>query len=184
MLILFLGAQNDIFVNSVPRPLLLVNGTVDPKEPSATRLVKGERYPQRPLRFARDLVIDPFPATSNPPTSTSTNNKFSATTGASTSITPSCFQEPGTPVYPVATPAPPMGKPDKLVVAHVIVGNTYPYTKEDWLRDIKLAWSKGIDAFALNYGSDTWQPSRIADAYDAAMDSGTGFKMFLSPDLT
>jgi glucan endo-1,3-alpha-glucosidase len=59
-----------------------------------------------------------------------------------------------------------------------------PYTRDDWVRDIQLASSKGIDAFALNYGSDLWEGARIADAYQAALDSDTGFKLFLSPDFT
>ncbi|KAI9069016.1 glycoside hydrolase family 71 protein [Trametes sanguinea] len=34
--------------------------------------------------------------------------------------------------------------------------------------DITLAASKGIDAFALNVGSDNWEPSQVANAYAAA----------------
>lgn len=43
---------------------------------------------------------------------------------------------------------------------------------------MKLAASYGIDAFALNVGSDSWQPARVADAYTAA--AATGFKLFMS----
>ena len=75
------------------------------------------------------------------------------------------------------------GQP-KLVIAHHMVGNTYPYTKSDWANDIALASSAGIDAFALNVGSDPWQPDRVKDAYDAAAESGTEFKMFMSFDMT
>ena len=75
------------------------------------------------------------------------------------------------------------GQP-KLVIAHHMVGNTYPYTKSDWANDIALASSAGIDAFALNVGSDPWQPDRVKDAYDAAAECGTGFKMFMSFDMT
>ena len=52
----------------------------------------------------------------------------------------------------------------KYVIAHHMVGNTYPYTVSDWSNDIALAYSKGIDAFALNVGSDSWQKARVADA--------------------
>jgi glucan endo-1,3-alpha-glucosidase len=52
----------------------------------------------------------------------------------------------------------------KYVVAHFMVGNTYPYTVDNWASDIALAYSAGIDAFALNVGSDEWQPQRVADA--------------------
>lgn len=65
-----------------------------------------------------------------------------------------------------------------------MVGNTYPYQVSDWTNDINKAYSYGIDGFALNMGSDYWQPLRIADAYSAAQASGTGFKLFLSLDMT
>jgi glucan endo-1,3-alpha-glucosidase len=54
----------------------------------------------------------------------------------------------------------------------------------NWLSDIQLASSKGIDGFALNLGSDVWEADRVADAYAAAVASGTGFKMFFSFDMT
>jgi glucan endo-1,3-alpha-glucosidase len=45
-----------------------------------------------------------------------------------------------------------------------MVGNTFPYTLDDWKEDIALAHASGIDGFALNTGSDSWEPARIADA--------------------
>jgi glucan endo-1,3-alpha-glucosidase len=45
-----------------------------------------------------------------------------------------------------------------------MVGNTYPYTVENWKSDISLAHTHGIDGFALNVGRDEWQPSRVKDA--------------------
>jgi glucan endo-1,3-alpha-glucosidase len=65
----------------------------------------------------------------------------------------------------------------KYVWAHHIVGNTYPYTKDTWMADIRLASANGIDGFMLNIGTDSWQPARVADAYTAAANSGTGFKV-------
>ncbi|KAG6890649.1 hypothetical protein C0995_006625 [Termitomyces sp. Mi166 len=44
-----------------------------------------------------------------------------------------------------------------------MVGNTYPYTLEDWSDDIILAHGSGIDGFALNMGRDEWQPDRVSD---------------------
>ncbi|GAW00959.1 glycoside hydrolase family 71 protein [Lentinula edodes] len=64
-----------------------------------------------------------------------------------------------------------------------MVGNTFPYTSQDWLNDVKLAHSSGIDGFALNMGIDDWQPARVADAYAAAQTSSLDFKMFLSLDI-
>jgi glucan endo-1,3-alpha-glucosidase len=52
----------------------------------------------------------------------------------------------------------------KYVVAHHMVGNTFPYTPQDWADDIALAHASGIDGFALNMGTDNWQPARVADA--------------------
>ncbi|KAL6305085.1 glycoside hydrolase family 71 protein [Sparassis latifolia] len=72
----------------------------------------------------------------------------------------------------------------KLVVAHFMVGNAYPYTVEDWLDDIRLASSHGIDGFALNFGRDEWEKSRVADCYHAALQSGVPFKLFPSFDMT
>jgi glucan endo-1,3-alpha-glucosidase len=40
------------------------------------------------------------------------------------------------------------------------------------------------DALALNIGSDHWQPNQVQNAYNAAQQLGTGFKLFLSLDFT
>ncbi|KAG8831973.1 hypothetical protein FRC17_002259 [Serendipita sp. 399] len=72
----------------------------------------------------------------------------------------------------------------KFVVAHHIVGNTYPYTQADWKVDIQLASARSIDGIALNVGRDSWQAARVADAYAAAKSLGTSFKMFLSLDMS
>ena len=53
----------------------------------------------------------------------------------------------------------------KYVFAHHIVGNTFPYTQATWTTDINLAKGAGIDGFALNVGSEDWEPARVADAY-------------------
>jgi glucan endo-1,3-alpha-glucosidase len=84
---------------------------------------------------------------------------------------------------PVATNVP-SSSSDHVVWAHHMVGNTYPYSQSSWLSDVNTASSAGIDGFALNMGSDYWQPDRIADAYSAAQSSGTNFKLFLSLDMT
>ncbi|KAG8896352.1 hypothetical protein FRC00_006084, partial [Tulasnella sp. 408] len=47
-----------------------------------------------------------------------------------------------------------------------------------------MASAQGIDAFALNFGYDSWQAGQMDSAYDAAASSGTGFKMLLSFDFT
>ncbi|CAL1709944.1 unnamed protein product [Somion occarium] len=72
---------------------------------------------------------------------------------------------------------------DKLVFAHFMVGFTLSYGVADWERNIDIAKSKGIDAFALNFGTDSWQSGQISNAYTAASNSGN-FKVFLSFDMT
>ncbi|KAG8958693.1 hypothetical protein FRC03_008903 [Tulasnella sp. 419] len=73
----------------------------------------------------------------------------------------------------------------KLVVAHFMVGNAYSFTKDTWKYEMGLALEQGIDAFALNLGSDWWQEPRIQDAYDVARDQlQSKFKLFFSFDIT
>ncbi|ORY25195.1 glycosyl hydrolase family 71-domain-containing protein [Naematelia encephala] len=78
----------------------------------------------------------------------------------------------------------PSSSSDHQVWAHHMVGNTYPYAESDWESDIQAAQSYGIDGFALNIGSESWQVDRAADAYSAAAALGTGFKLFISLDMT
>ncbi|KAF8237471.1 glycoside hydrolase family 71 protein [Tricholoma matsutake] len=73
----------------------------------------------------------------------------------------------------------------KLAVAHFMVGNTYKdFAYGDWLTNIALAASRGIDAFALNVGQELWQRDRAADAFAAAENFGPNFKLFMSFDMT
>lgn len=53
----------------------------------------------------------------------------------------------------------------KNVFAHFIVGFTDTYTTADWTEDITQAHAAGIDGFALNVGSNDWQPAQVAAAY-------------------
>ncbi|KAJ6617520.1 glycoside hydrolase [Mycena sp. CBHHK59/15] len=72
------------------------------------------------------------------------------------------------------------------MVAHFLVGNAYQYTTSDWERNIRLAASKGIDAFALNVGSDEWQVTQVAQAFTASntcADDGFNFNLFVSFDM-
>lgn len=76
------------------------------------------------------------------------------------------------------------GSDDKVVASHFMIGNAYPYTSDTWLQDIKLAHDNGIDAFALNVGTNDWESDQVDKAYQAAKDSGTDFKLFMSFDMT
>ncbi|KAK7063376.1 glycosyl hydrolase family 71-domain-containing protein [Favolaschia claudopus] len=69
----------------------------------------------------------------------------------------------------------------KLVFAHFMVGIVDGYTQADWANDIALASATGIDAFALNIGTDTWTDPQLALAYAAARN--TNFKLFISFDF-
>ncbi|KAG8953476.1 hypothetical protein FRC04_002318 [Tulasnella sp. 424] len=102
---------------------------------------------------------------------TTTTTKSSATTTSPASSNGSWYRTNGS-------------NSGKLVIAHVIFGNTYSYTPQQWIDEIKMASAQGIDGFALNFGYDYWQSSQMQSAYDAATASGTGFKMFFSLDMS
>ncbi|KZT73782.1 glycoside hydrolase family 71 protein [Daedalea quercina L-15889] len=72
----------------------------------------------------------------------------------------------------------------KLVVAHHIIGYTSPYAVSDWESDIQLAYNSGLDGFALNVGSDSWESGQVANAYQAAENLGLDFKLFVSLDMS
>ncbi|KAJ7675798.1 glycoside hydrolase [Mycena polygramma] len=72
----------------------------------------------------------------------------------------------------------------KLVVAHFMVGNTFPYTLQDWTDDINLATASGLDGFALNVGPDDFQTTQTANAFQAAETLGSNFKLFFSLDMS
>ncbi|KAI0044393.1 glycoside hydrolase family 71 protein [Auriscalpium vulgare] len=122
-----------------------------------------------------------IPASSLPATSSSA----ASTTVAADPTTASASSSSPLPSASSEAPPPPStdGNP-KYVVAHHMVGNTFPYTIDNWASDIALANANGIDGFALNIGSDSWQPARVADAYQAALQSGLAFKLFISFDMS
>lgn len=117
------GAQDDIFVTTI------ATGGTNYDEPSVHQtelatvspIEQNEDRPRRPLRFARDLVI--FPDHEHDPSPTPTSS--AVVSESPTSTLSSTSSETGIPMYPVATPPPPSSKSDKIVVAHVVVGNTY-----------------------------------------------------------
>ncbi|WWC71473.1 uncharacterized protein I206_105431 [Kwoniella pini CBS 10737] len=110
--------------------------------------------------------------------SSTTSSSFSASTSATTTSAAAAAGSSA-----IGAPNPPSATGTKQLFAHHMVGNTYSYTQSTWADDISQASAAGIDGFALNYGSDSWQPSRIADAYAAAKADGS-FKLFLSMDVT
>ncbi|KAI5450005.1 hypothetical protein NCC49_003767 [Naganishia albida] len=124
------------------------------------------------------LPATPISTSVKPTTAAPTTTKASTTVkpSSTTSVAPS-------PTATVGSTCIAKDTREKKVWAHHIVGNTYPYTKDDWRRDIQLAQANGIDGFALNFGLDYWQPARIADAYAVAAELGSSFKLFLSPDM-
>ncbi|KAG6872919.1 hypothetical protein C0995_005177 [Termitomyces sp. Mi166 len=73
----------------------------------------------------------------------------------------------------------------KYVFMHhlTIIPDTYLYTEDDWVADIRTIQSMGIDAIALNYGASSWQLDQIASAYAAAKSISSPLKLFLSPDF-
>ncbi|OCF75909.1 hypothetical protein I204_03206 [Kwoniella mangroviensis CBS 8886] len=117
--------------------------------------------------------------------STTTTKTTTSSSSSSTSFTASSTTSVAAAIASSTTgvASPPSATGTKQLFAHHMVGNTYSYTQSTWADDISQASAAGIDGFALNYGSDSWQPSRIADAYAAAKANGN-FKMFLSMDVS
>ncbi|KAH6912693.1 glycoside hydrolase family 71 protein [Coprinopsis sp. MPI-PUGE-AT-0042] len=143
---------------------------------------RHSRYQHRRQLPLVEAHNGPTVMTLTPANAQTTSTPASATTDAvvlsSTSLSSLPLSSAPT---PATTQAP--ASSGKLVVAHHMVGNTFPYTKQDWAEDIQLAHAAGIDGFALNTGREDWEPARIADAYQAALESGLDFKLFLSLDL-
>lgn len=133
-------------------------------------------------------TTSPTTATATTKTTTTTTTTAATTTATTPKTTTTTTATPTTTATVVATAYPtqtvPSSSNPKYVWAHHIVGNTYPYTQATWLSDIQLAQANGIDGFALNIGTDSWQPARVASAYAAAQQLGSSFKLFLSLDMT
>lgn len=71
----------------------------------------------------------------------------------------------------------------KKVFAHFMLGIVASYEAADWEKDIAQAKAVGIDGFALNAGTDTYTPTQLKLAYDAAAKVG-GFELFISFDFS
>lgn len=74
---------------------------------------------------------------------------------------------------------------ENKVFAHLIIGNTYGYSKQDFLTEIEAAHNAGIDGFALNIATaaDFASTDQSLDyAYSAAEEYGKVFTLFLSFD--
>ncbi|KAI0661905.1 glycoside hydrolase [Cubamyces menziesii] len=84
---------------------------------------------------------------------------------------------------PVKTARQSSGVP-KVVVAHHIVGLTAAFTVDDWTSDIQLAQANGIDGFALNVGNDPFTNQQAQNAYQAAEQLNSNFKLFFSLDMS
>jgi len=127
-------------------------------------------------------------ASASPSAASSSSSSLSespmATISPSASASPSATTAPASTASVVSptTGNPPAAGGEHQVWAHHMVGNTYSYSRADWVTDIKAAQAAGIDGFALNVGTEQWQRDQSAVAYAAA--EGTGFKMFLSLDMT
>lgn len=70
------------------------------------------------------------------------------------------------------------------VFAHFMIGNTYSMTStSQYQTEISKAISMGIDGFACNVGSDSWQPNRLSLMYQAA-EAYPSFVIFVSLDMS
>src|SRR6187551_3136893 len=76
--------------------------------------------------------------------------------------------------------------PKGVLAYYLLAYPTYDDTVEGYKQDIRDAQAVGIDGFALNAGSwsvETYFQTRSAKMFQAALELGTGFKLFMSADL-
>ncbi|KAF8798939.1 glycoside hydrolase family 71 protein [Phlegmacium glaucopus] len=147
------------------------------------------RQEHQPSTLVTSIAAGSVPTHSTTQTFTPTSTACTSSSSPSTTPTTLSSKLPPLPSTTESIPQPSQlpaatDGPRKYVVAHHMVGNTFPYTLDDWKEDIVLAHAAGIDGFALNMGTDSWEPARVADAYDAAKQSGLDFKLFLSLDMS
>ncbi|KAJ7032757.1 glycoside hydrolase family 71 protein [Mycena alexandri] len=75
-----------------------------------------------------------------------------------------------------------------------MVGNTYPYSVDDWAADIKEASANEMcsylflrdhsDGFVLNVGREEWLRDRVSMCFEAAAASSLPFELFISIDMS
>ena len=123
--------------------------------PSENLVQKLSRFVKRQKPQPSAGSVSTIPTYASPASSTLSS--------PSTTASPTLPSTTGSIPQPSQLPADTNGSP-KYVIAHHMVGNTFPYTLDDWTEDITLAHASGIDGFALNVGSDSWEPARVADA--------------------
>lgn len=82
--------------------------------------------------------------TTSPTTTRTTTTQRTTTSPTQTTQTPT----PPPAAAAAVTKTVPSSSSPKCLWAHHIVGNTYPYTYDTWMSDIRLASSSGIDGFA------------------------------------
>lgn len=119
--------------------------------PSENLVQRVAQFVKRQKPLSSSLAAGPVSTIPTYPSPASATLSAPSTTATASSSIP--------PTLPVAT-----NDSQKYVIAHHMVGNTFPYTLDDWTEDITLAHASGIDGFALNIGSDSWEPARVADA--------------------
>jgi len=136
--------------------------------PAKVTTLSGSETASPSVSFSSSLSSDSPSATISPSASALTSSTAAPASTAS--------------AVPPTTGNPPAAGGEHQVWAHHMVGNTYSYSRADWETDIRAAQAAGIDGFALNVGTEQWQRDQSAVAYAAA--EGTGFKMFLSLDMT
>ncbi|KAF8152842.1 glycoside hydrolase family 71 protein [Mycena galopus ATCC 62051] len=71
---------------------------------------------------------------------------------------------------------------EQYFFAHFVLGIVASYEQSDWEADMTLAQAIGIDAFALDIGTDSYNDQQLGFAYAAA--ASVGFKVFISFDFS
>eukprot|EP00026_Physarum_polycephalum_P005139 Phypoly_transcript_05168.p1 GENE.Phypoly_transcript_05168~~Phypoly_transcript_05168.p1 ORF type:complete len:593 (+),score=109.83 Phypoly_transcript_05168:98-1876(+) len=130
----------------------------------------------------RTLALSTVDISSSSSSATSTSSSSTHSSSTTSSSTTSTSSQPSSTTGGSNTPPPYHPGSGKQVFAHFMMGNSYGYDQGHFQTDMALAKSAGIDAFALNIGSDSWVADRLQLAYAAAQ--AVGFQLFISFDLS
>lgn len=175
----FLLTRSDVVADDTPkstahRMTTTITVTVDPPAETSYIDVWETVYTDPPANTTSEAIATP--SSTLPPTETSASSGAPDTAIAR----PAIVHTNATVVDPYTTPK--QSSNGKLVFAHFMVGIVSTYALNDWVYDMTLASSYGIDGFALNIGKDDYTDAQLSLAYEAA--NGLGFKVFISVDVS
>jgi len=118
---------------------------------------------------------------SAPPAATSSTTKAAVTSSTTKAAVVAVTTSTTKAATVAASTSPVTSTNGKYVFAHYMMGFAYGSDYNFFVSAIKDAIQANIDAFAVNVGTDEWQPDRFDTFLSAARDNN--FKLFLSFDM-